>query len=58
MNLIKSRGDNKAAEKSIDATASVDELDDEVEIDDSVPGSLAETTDAASFVLNTTILPI
>ncbi|TXH27061.1 MAG: hypothetical protein E6R06_05075 [Mycobacterium sp.] len=47
MKLIKSRGENKTAEKPIEATASGDELDDDIEIDDSVPGSLAETTDAA-----------
>ena len=41
MKLIKSRSGNAAAEKSIDATASVDELNDEVEVD------AAETTDAA-----------
>lgn len=41
MKLIKSRGDNAAAEKSDEATASVDELDNAVEVD------AAETTDAA-----------
>lgn len=41
MKLIKSRGDNAAAEKSHEATASVDELDNAVEFD------AAETTDAA-----------
>ena len=41
MKLIKSRSGNATAEKSIDATASDDELNDEVEVD------AAETTDAA-----------
>lgn len=41
MKLIKSRSGNATAEKSIDATASADELNDEVEVD------AAETTDAA-----------
>ncbi|MCX8563603.1 hypothetical protein OS122_22145 [Mycolicibacterium mucogenicum] len=47
MKLIKSRGNNAAAEKSDEAMASADELDNAVEVDDTVPGSLAETTDAA-----------
>ncbi len=41
MKLMKSRGDNAAAEKSDEAMASVDELDNAVEVD------AAETTDAA-----------
>ena len=41
MKLMKSRGADVAAEKSAESTASVDELDNEVEVD------AAETTDAA-----------